>query len=377
MPTVPFVDLAAQYAALQDEVLAALREVCESGRYTLGPAVEAFEQDFAAYCQTSHCVAVNSGTSALHLALRCLGVGPGDEVITVPMTFVATAWAICYCGATPVFVDIHPETRTLNPARLEAAVTPRTKAIIPVHLYGRPADLDPILAIADAHGIPVVDDAAQAHGARYKGRRVGGLGRIGCFSFYPSKNLGAYGEGGAVVTNDPDVAAMARALRDHAQRQRYRHDSVGYNYRMAAFQGAILRVKLRRLDAWNAARRRHAAAYAGRLGGLDALTLPRERQGVEAVYHLYVVELDGRDAAAAHLNAAGIHTGLHYPVPVHRQPAFAHLNLSEGTLPVAERLARRCLSLPMFPELTDEQIAYVCRHLAAFVNRQPVVSDPD
>ncbi|NQT52252.1 DegT/DnrJ/EryC1/StrS family aminotransferase, partial [bacterium] len=244
MPGVPFLDLKAQYVQIKDEVQAALAEVCESCRFALGPFVEAFEADFAAYCEAEHCVAVNSGTSALHVAMRCLGVRPGDEVITVPMTFVATTWAISYVGATPVFVDIDPATRTLDPGQVEAAITPRTKAILPVHLYGQPADLAPIICIADAHGIPVVEDAAQAHGARCQGRRVGAIGRIGCFSFYPGKNLGAYGEGGALVTDDPAVAATARSLRDHGQRERYCHETVGYNYRMDAFQGAVLGIKL-------------------------------------------------------------------------------------------------------------------------------------
>ena len=360
MPEVPFLDLKAQYAEIKDEVLPALAEVCASCRFVLGPFVGGFERDFAPFCEADHCVALNSGTSALHVALRCLGVGPGDEVVTVPMTFVATVWAVSYVGATPVFVDVDPATRTMSPEQLEAAISPRTKAILPVHLYGQPADLAPIIELADAHGIPVVEDCAQAHGARYRGRRVGGLGRIGCFSFYPGKNLGAYGEGGAVVTNDPDVAATARALRDHAQTQRYHHDAIGYNYRMDAFQGAVLGIKLKRIDAWNAARRRNAELYRQGLGAVDGLTVPVEPPQSQGVYHLFVVELDRRDQAAEHLKAAGIHTGLHYPIPVHLQAAYAHLGLGEGAFPASERLARRCLSLPMFPELTEEQIGCVC-----------------
>ncbi len=366
MPDVPFLDLKVQYAQIKDEVHAALAEVCASSRFVLGPFVEGFERDFAAYCEAEHCVALNSGTSALHVALRCLNVGPGDEVVTVPMTFVATVWAISYVGATPIFVDVHPGTRTMDADQLEAAITERTKAILPVHLYGQPADLDPILEIAEAHGIPVVEDAAQAHGARHRGRRVGALGRIGCFSFYPGKNLGAYGEGGALVTNDADIAATARALRDHAQSEKYRHDTLGYNYRMDAFQGAVLDIKLKRLDEWNAGRRRHAQSYRQRLTDISGLTAPVEPAYAEGVHHLFVVELDGRDAAADHLNAAGIHTGLHYPIPVHLQPAYAHLGLGEGSFAACERLARRCLSLPMFAELTDDQVARVCEQLAAF-----------
>ncbi len=360
MPNVPFLDLRAQYESIRDEVQAALREVCESCRFTHGPQVEAFERSFAAYCETEHCAAVNSGTSALHLAMRCLGVGPGDEVITVPMTFVATVWAISYVGATPVFVDIDPTTRTMDPTQLADAVTPKTKAILPVHLYGQPADMASILQIADRYGIPVVEDAAQAHGAKIGGRRVGSLGRIGCFSFYPGKNLGGYGEGGALVTNDPAIAETARMLRDHAQQERYRHETIGYNYRMDGFQGAVLDVKLRRLDEWNAARRRHASSYRRRLADISSLTLPAEAPDTESAWHLFVIESDRRDLLSRRLSARHIDTGLHYPVPVHLQPAYAHLGLRPGSFPASERLANRCLSLPMYAELTEQQIETVC-----------------
>jgi dTDP-4-amino-4,6-dideoxygalactose transaminase len=363
MMTVPFLDLTAQFAGLRGEVLARLDEVCRSGRFVLGPAVEEFERAFAAYCEAAHCVGLNSGTSALHLALRCLGVGPGDEVITVPMTFVATVWAISYVGATPVFVDIEPATRTMDPDRIRAALTPRTRALLPVHLYGQPADLEPILRLAARHGIPVVEDAAQAHGARYHGRRVGGLGQVGCFSFYPGKNLGAYGEAGALVTNDQALASQARMLRDHAQRERYHHETVGYNYRMDGFQGAVLNVKLPDLDTWNDRRRGHARRYRERLRAVPGITLPAAGADRESVSHLYVIQVNQRDRVAAKLRAQGVETGLHYPVPVHLQPAYRHLGLSEGRFPVAERLARSCLSLPMFPELTDEQVDYVCTQL--------------
>ena len=364
MQTVAFLDLKAQYARIETDVLSALKDVCRSGRFVLGPEVEAFEEEFATYCEVSHCVGVNSGTSALHLAMRCLDVGPDDEVITVPMTFVATAWAISYVGATPVFVDIDPATRCMDPAQLEAAITPRTNVILPVHLYGQPADMKAILRIADAHGLAVVEDACQAHGARYQGRRVGGLGCIGCFSFYPGKNLGAYGEGGALVTDDEAIAARARALRDHGQGARYQHETLGYNYRMDAFQGAVLRTKLKHLDEWNGARRRHAQTYRECLAHCEAITLPGEPQTCHGVYHLFVVEVDGRDDVAAELNRAGVATGLHYPVPVHLQPAYAHLGLGGGVFPVSERLARRCLSLPMFPELSTAQIEYVAEQIA-------------
>ena len=360
---IPFLDLQAQYAQIEPEILPALQEVCQTCRFALGPKVEAFEKAFAEYCQARHCVAVNSGTSALHVAMRCLDVGPGDEVITVPMTFVATTWAVSYVGATRVFVDIDPATRTMDPTRLEAAITPRTKAILPVHLYGQPADMGPIRDSAAAHGIPVVEDCAQAHGARYHGQRVGALGRIGCFSFYPGKNLGAYGEGGALVTDDEEIAQAARMLRDHGQQERYRHETIGYNYRMDGFQGAVLGVKLPYLAEWTAARRRHARSYRTHLAGLDAVTVPAEPDGCEGVYHLFVIEVDNRDAVAATLKEAGVASGLHYPIPVHLQPAYRNLGLAEGSFPVAEELARRCLSLPMFAELREEQVAYTARAL--------------
>ncbi len=341
--------------------------MCENCTFVLGPTVKAFEEQFAAYCEARHCVAVNSGTSALHIALRCLHIGPGDEVITVPMTFVATTWAISYVGATPVFVDIDPATRTLDVTRLEAAITNRTRAILPVHLYGQPADLTGIFRLAEKYHLPVVEDAAQAHGARHLGRRVGALGRIGCFSFYPGKNLGAYGEGGAVVTNDAALADEARALRDHGQRQKHQHEMVGYNYRMSGFQGAVLGIKLTHLDAWNAARRAHAQRYLTRLAGTPNLGLPIMDEERESVFHLFVVEVAERDRVAAELKSKGIDTALHYPVPVHFQPAYAHLRLGGGSFPVSERVAQRCLSLPMYPELTDEQIDYTCEQLRAAV----------
>ncbi len=310
-------------------------------------------------------MAVNSGTSALHLAMRCLDIGPGDEVITVPMTFVATAWAISYVGAKPVFADIDPVSRTMDPAGLEAAITPRTRAILPVHLYGQPADMDGILGVADRYGLPVIEDAAQAHGARCRGRPVGSLGRIGCFSFYPGKNLGAYGEGGALVTDEPELAAKARALRDHAQWERYRHEMVGYNYRMSGFQGAVLDIKLKYLDSWNAARRAWAREYLDQLADVPRLGLPVFDETSPSVFHLFVIETDRRDHLAAALKAAGVQTGLHYPRPVHLQPAYRWLGLKEGSFPVSERLARRCLSLPMYAELTAEQVSYVCRQVRA------------
>jgi dTDP-4-amino-4,6-dideoxygalactose transaminase len=361
---VPYLDLKAQYHAIRDEVMAAWEEICESSRFAQGPAAQKFEQQFAAYCEVDHVVSLNSGTSALHLALRCFDVGPGDEVITVPMTFIATAWAISYVGARPVFVDIDPLRRTLDPARLEAAISPRTKAIIPVHLFGMPADMSPILSIAAKHGIPVIEDAAQAHGARYNGKRVGHFGAAACFSFYPGKNLGAYGEGGALVIKDANLAARARSLRDHGQSQRYLHDELGYNYRMDSLQGAVLSIKLRTLDAGNRARAGHAKRYAELLAGSACLT-PQSFPDSESVWHCYVIEVSNRDQVRAHLAEAGIDTAVHYPVPVHLQKAYASLGYKPGDMPVTEALCQRCLSLPMYPELTDFQLAAVGTALRA------------
>jgi dTDP-4-amino-4,6-dideoxygalactose transaminase len=355
MDRVPYLDLQAQYNSIRTEVLAALGEICESGRFAQGPATLDFEEKFAAYCGVDHCVSVNSGTSALHLALRCLNVGPGDEVITVAMTFIGTAWAISYIGAKPVFVDIDPARRTMCPAKLEAAITPRTKAIVPVHLFGMPAEMDRIKAIADRHGLPIIEDAAQAHGARYRGTRVGQFGKTACFSFYPSKNLGAYGEGGALVTNDASIAQRARSLRDHAQSQKYLHDEIGYNYRMDSFQAAVLAIKLKRLDAWNTARADRAAYYTELLAN-SSYKLPTHFSDSECVWHCYVIEAPERHRVRSVLHEAGIETAVHYPVPVHLQKAYAHLGYKPGDLPVTETLCQHCLSLPIYPELSKEKI---------------------
>jgi dTDP-4-amino-4,6-dideoxygalactose transaminase len=355
MDRVPYLDLQAQYDGIRTEVLAALGEICESSKFAQGPATSDFEATFAAYCGVDHCVSLNSGTSALHLALRCLDIGPGDEVITVAMTFIGTAWAISYVGAKPVFVDIDPARRTMCPTKLEAAITPRTKAIVPVHLFGMPAEIDRIKAIADRHGLPVIEDAAQAHGARYSSKRVGQFGQIACFSFYPSKNLGAYGEGGALITNDTSIAQRARSLRDHAQSQKYLHDEIGYNYRMDSFQAAVLAIKLKRLDAWNAARADTAVCYTELLKN-SSYTLPTHFSDSECAWHCYVIEAPERDRVRARLNDAGIETGVHYPVPVHLQKAYAHLGYKPGDLPVTEKLCQHCLSLPIYPELSKEKI---------------------
>ena len=356
--TVPYVDLRAQYHSIRGEVLKALEEVCESAWFVQGPRSSQFEQEFAAYCGVSYCVSLNSGTSALHLALRCLDIGQGDEVITVAMSFIATAWAISYVGATPIFVDIDAARRTMSATKLEAAITPRTKAIIPVHLYGMPAEMDGINAIAVQHGIPVIEDAAQAHGARYRGKRVGQFGRIACFSFYPGKNLGAYGEGGALTTNDTQIAQRARSLRDHAQNERYFHDEIGYNYRMDSFQAAVLAIKLKQLDNWNSARADRAACYAKLLKD-SSYKLPTHFPDCECIWHCYVIECQDRDRVRNALQEAGIETGLHYPLPIHLQKAYAFLGYRRGDLPVTEALCDHCLSLPMSEELTDKQISAV------------------
>jgi len=368
METVPYLDLRAQYRPLRSEVLSAFEEICESTSFAQGRAASEFEGKFAAYCGVDHCVSLNSGTSALHLALRCLDVGPGDEVITVSMTFIATAWAISYVGATPVFVDINPVRRTLDPDRLEAAITSRTKAIIPVHLYGMPAEMDRIMAIAERHGLPVIEDAAQAHGAKYRGKRVGQFGQIACFSFYPSKNLGAYGEGGALITNDASIAQRSRSLRDHAQSQKYLHDEIGYNYRMDSFQGAVLAIKLKHLDEWNKARIDCARQYTELLKA-SSYRLPADISDSECVWHCYVIETPERDRVRAALEDVGIQSAVHYPVPIHLQKAYAYLNYRTGDLPVTEALCERCLSLPIYPELSKENISRVASVLLDLENR--------
>lgn len=352
---IPFVDLKAQYQGLKSEIDAAVGGVLESSQFVLGDAVTAFEEAFAEYTEASHVVALNSGTSALHLALLATGVGPGDEVITVPHTFVATAATICYTGARPVFVDIDPRSYTIDVSRIEEAISERTKAILPVHLYGQPADMDPIMDIARRHGLVVIEDAAQAHGARYKGRAVGAIGDIGCFSFYPGKNLGAYGEGGALVTHDPGHARTARMLRDWGQEGKYNHVLKGFNYRMDGIQGAILNVKLRHLEDWTEARRAHAAHYSKELGG-TALEVPVEMPGNRHVYHVYVVRTPDREALQHGLQDEGIATGIHYPTPVHLLPAYADLGYRKGEFPHSEQAASEVLSLPMYPELTGAQI---------------------
>ncbi len=349
--TVPFFDLRRQLQAIRPEIQRALEGVLDEGTFTNGPAVAEFERRFAAYCGVPHCVALNNGTSALHAALGCCDVGPGDEVITVSMSFIATAWPILYTGATPVFVDVDPERITMDPQALASAITPRTRAIIVVHLYGQMADMDPILAAANAHGIPVIEDCAQAHGAEYKGRRAGSLGRLACFSFYPSKNLGAYGEGGAVVTSDPALAERCARIRNQGQKERYLHTEVGNNFRMNSFQGAILGVKLPHLEAWTTRRGELAREYDRSLAGLAGLHAPAPCPDGRHAYHLYVVRHEGREDLRARLLAAGVETAVHYPIPIHLQPVFERFGYRAGSLPATEAVARTCISLPLYPEM--------------------------
>lgn len=356
---IPFLDLKAQYASIKDELDEAVLKVLGSTQYILGEEVAAFEREFAKHCGTRHAIAVNTGTSGLHLALLAAGIGAGDEVITVPFTFVATVSAICYTGARPVFVDVEPVTLTMDPAKLEAAITPRTKAIMPVHLYGQMADMVPIMDVAKRHGIPVIEDACQAHGAEYRGQRAGSIGLSGCFSFYPGKNLGACGEGGIVVTNDDDQMKTVRMLRDWGQEQRYHHTLKGFNYRMDGIQGAILRVKLRRLDQWTEARRQRARHYSNLLTGLTRIKTPVEAAGRRHVYHVYAIRTHDRDGLQRALQAEGVQTGLHYPIPVHLQKAHLDLGHKPGDFPVSEAAARDVLSLPIYPEMTMRQVEQV------------------
>ncbi len=356
---VPFTDLGLQHQRLRPALDAAFDEVITSGAFAGGPFVARFEEEFSAFCNSRFAVGVGSGTEALWLSLLALGVGPGDEVVTVPNTFMATAEAISCCGAHPVFVDVDPVTHTLDPERLGDALTSRTKAILPVHLYGHPAHLDPILELAAHHGIPVVEDACQAHGALYRGRQVGTLGTVGCFSFYPGKNLGALGEAGAIVTEEPAIYEKLLRLRDHGQSRKYHHGIVGWNARMDGLQAAVLRVKLPHLHAWNGLRRSHAARYRSGLSDHPDIRVPSEASYALSVHHLYCVRVPNRDQVLNDMADAGITCGIHYPVPIHLQEAYRHLDLGPGSFPVTERSANELLSLPIFPELTPDQLDLV------------------
>ncbi len=364
---VAFLDLKAQYESIRAEVQEALRQVFESGAFAGGPFVARFETEFARFCGCSHAVGVGNGTDALWGALVAFGIGPGDEVITAPNTFIATAEAISRCGAKPVFVDIDESTYNMDPTLLERAITPRTRAVIPVHLFGQMADMDPIMEIARRRGLVVVEDASQAHGAEYKGRAAGSIGDAGCFSFYPGKNLGAYGEAGAVVTNNAQVAKRIMMLRDHGQSRKHSHATVGWNARMDGIQGAVLSVKLRHLPAWTQARRRHAWRYGALFAGVEGVIAPSEAPYGRHVYHVYALRVQDRDALTSVLEKAGIGYGIHYPVPVHLQEAYRDLGLSPGSYGVAERCAREYLSLPMFPELGDDQVAEVADVVRGFM----------
>jgi dTDP-4-amino-4,6-dideoxygalactose transaminase len=360
---VPFLDLRVQHQPLMTELVDAFCQVTEASAFAGGPFVARFETEFAAFCQTRHALGVGSGTDALWLSLLALGVGPGDEVITVPNSFMATAEAISLCGARPVFVDIDERTYTMDPEQLEAAITLRTQGIVPVHIFGQMADMDAILSVARRHGTPVIEDACQAHGAEYKGRRAGSLGVAGCFSFYPGKNLGAFGEAGAVTTDESEMRSRIQALRDHGQAGKHLHSAIGWNARMDGIQAAVLSLKLRRLAAANEARRAHAKLYDELLADEPGIVRPAVGAHNLHAYHIYAVRLQDRDSVLRRMGARGVRCAVHYPVPIHLQKAYAFLGLEQGSFPVTERCAREFLSLPMYPELQPEQIEFVVKTL--------------
>ena len=352
---IPFLSLKEQTATLKSEVMAALEKVVDTQGFANGPAVEAFEKELATYLGVKDVICVNSGTTSLHAALVCAGVKPGDDVVTVSHTWISTCWAVSYAGANPVFCDVDGSTAGMDPKKLEAAITPKTKAILPVHLYGHPVDLDPILEIANKKGIPVIEDSAQSVGAKYKGKQTGSMGLVNATSFYPGKNLGAYGEGGAVMTNDSDIAARVRRLRDHAQSGRHNHVEIGFNWRLDGFQGAVLSIKLRHLDAWNNRRREIAKKYVAKFENLPGVSMLGKHGWADPIWHIFPIFHSKRDAFRAALEKKGVQSGVHYPKPVHMQPAYAHLGVRAGALPVSERLANEVISLPMFPELKDDE----------------------
>ncbi|MDX6290618.1 MAG: hypothetical protein QOH42_2417 [Blastocatellia bacterium] len=363
MKNIPLVGLFDQYQTIKPEIDAAIENIITKSAFVGGEEVRNFEAEFAAYCETKACVGVGNGTDAIYLTLRAMGVGPGDEVITVAQTFIATSEAISMTGARPVFVDIKDDTMLMDPALLEQAITPRTKVIVPVHLYGQTCDLDAIMEIADRHGLKVIEDAAQAHGARWRGRRAGSIGDAACFSFYPGKNLGAFGDGGAVVSQDEDLIERIRMLANHGRLEKYTHKMEGVNSRLDGLQAAILRVKLRHLDEWNQSRRRHADFYFETLSGSE-LRMPVVDENAQPVWHLFVVRVSDREAFQQKLKEEGIATGVHYPIPLHLQPAYEYLEIPLGSLPVTEQVSREVVSLPMYPELTEEQLAKVAGSIA-------------
>jgi dTDP-4-amino-4,6-dideoxygalactose transaminase len=371
MPTVPFLDIRAENRSIREQLKDAINRVTSRAEFVLGPAVMRFEESFATYLGARFCVGLNNGTSALHLTLKACDIGPGDEVITTPHTWVSTSWAVSYVGATPVFVDIDPVTYNLDPVQVERAITVRTRAILAVHLYGQACDMESLGQIADRHKLLLIEDSAQAHGAFYNDRRLGTLGHVGCFSFYPGKNLGAFGEGGAVVTDDSRLAARIRRLRDHGQNQKHVHVEIGHNARMEGIQGAVLDVKLRHLDSWNAARVLHAHRYCELLGDVRNIQLPRCAQPGSHVWHLFVILVRGveRELLRRDLAQLGIATAVHYPTPVAYQPAYRHLCYRPGDFPVAEDVMGSCISLPMFPSLTDDQINIVGATLKSLITQ--------
>lgn len=369
---VPFLNLTAQYRPIKDEIAAALQEVLDTNAFAGGRKVERFENVFAPFCQTGHAIGVGSGTDALWMALLGLGIGDGDAVIVPVNTFIATAEAVSFAGTLPLFVDCD-EYYNIDTAKLQKTLSAmsyeqraRLKAVIPVHLYGQMANMDEIMALAGEYGLAVIEDACQAHGAEYKGRRAGSIGDAGCFSFYPGKNLGAYGEAGAIVTNNAELAAKLRMFRDHGQQKKYYHSIIGWNARMDGFQGAVLATKLKYLDEWTKKRRQNALLYNELLAGVDGIQTPKEMPHTSSVYHLYVIQSDDRDGLQHYLEQNGVATGLHYPVPLHLQEAYSSLGYEEGDFPMAEGAARRILSLPMYPELTEAQIGYVCDKISEF-----------
>lgn len=366
--TIPLVDLKAQYLSISNEIDDAISQVINSTRFILGKEVELFEEEFAAFCNAEYAIGTSSGTSALHLALLACGIGQADEVITTSHTFIATTEAISHVGARPVFVDIDLASYNIDPTKIEEVITPRTRAIIPIHLYGQPAEIGPILDIARKHGLKVIEDAAQAHGAEYKGQRLGALGDAGCFSFYPGKNLGAYGDAGMVVTNNEEIAKSVRLLRNHGRREKYEHLIEGYGYRLDAIQAAILRVKLKHLDEWTEKRRRNAALYDEFLKDTAVVT-PKEMDYAKHVYHVYVIRAKERETLRTMLSEQGISSGIHYPIPLHLQMAYKHFGYREGDFPVTEQCASEVLSLPMFPELSERQIRTIAEAIRNFANK--------
>jgi len=361
--SVPFVDLKPQYQTIKDEVLVKINEVFEKGSYILGPEAKAFEEEFAAYCQCKYAVGVNSGTDALYISISALDIDAGDEVILPTHTFIATALCISYTGATPVFVDIEDETYNIDPVSFEKAITPKTKAVLPVHIYGQPANMDEINAIAQKHGIKVIEDACQAHGALYKNKKAGSLGDIGCFSFYPTKNLGAFGDAGILVTNDQKVYETAQMLRDYGRQGRYEHKVKGYNSRLDTVQAVVLSAKLKRLDEWSRMRQEVAAYYRECLQDAEEVTIPKVKDDRTHVYHLYVIRVKNRDQVLEGLKQKNVNALIHYPIPIHLQTAYADLGYTRGRFPVAEQVADEIISLPMFPHMTKDQVDEVCNSL--------------